>query len=223
MTNVSTSIKLVVSLVVVAALVATRFSSSSINVSDEWIDRRKEAAMTLLPSSDDYVRFAFLCFSLFIYLLNDLLANLSYSTCNLLFCALLCRLLPRAIRRLAATSRDPESCSFCSTGLPLLTVESFLERLPAVVPSLARDASQRLGPEMVHLLDLEISPPPVVDPVSSTPITARLWEALLEAALARRSDPLQPWDLEPSSLLALLFLLVLDPLDLASAPCSSTL
>jgi hypothetical protein len=57
MTNVSTSIKVVVSLVVVAAIVATRFSSSS-NVSDEWIDRRKEAAMTLLlPSSDDYVRF----------------------------------------------------------------------------------------------------------------------------------------------------------------------
>jgi hypothetical protein len=40
MTNVSTSAKLVVSLVVVAALVATRFSSSS-NVSDEWIVVKK--------------------------------------------------------------------------------------------------------------------------------------------------------------------------------------
>jgi hypothetical protein len=36
MTNVSTSIKVVVSLVVIAALVATRFGSSN-NVSDEWI------------------------------------------------------------------------------------------------------------------------------------------------------------------------------------------
>jgi hypothetical protein len=36
MTNVSISIKLLVSLVVVAALVVTRFSSSN-NVSDEWI------------------------------------------------------------------------------------------------------------------------------------------------------------------------------------------
>jgi hypothetical protein len=36
MMNVSTPIKLVVSLVVVAALVATRFSSTN-NVSSEWI------------------------------------------------------------------------------------------------------------------------------------------------------------------------------------------
>jgi hypothetical protein len=63
MTNVSTSIKVVDSLVVVAALVATRFSSS-INVSDEWIDRRKEAAMTLLPAL--MIMFASLCFSLFL-------------------------------------------------------------------------------------------------------------------------------------------------------------
>jgi hypothetical protein len=40
MTNVSNPIKLVVSLVVVAALVATRFSSSN-NVSDEWIVVKK--------------------------------------------------------------------------------------------------------------------------------------------------------------------------------------
>jgi hypothetical protein len=45
---VSTSVKVVVSLVVVAALVATRFSSS-INVSDECGDRRKHAVMALLP------------------------------------------------------------------------------------------------------------------------------------------------------------------------------
>jgi hypothetical protein len=49
MNKVSTSIKVVVSLVVVATLVATRFSSS-INVSEEWIDRRKEAGMTLLSA-----------------------------------------------------------------------------------------------------------------------------------------------------------------------------
>jgi hypothetical protein len=63
MTNASTSIKVVVSLVVVAALVATRFSSSS-NVSDEWMDRRKEAGMTLLPAL--MTMSASLCFWLFI-------------------------------------------------------------------------------------------------------------------------------------------------------------
>jgi hypothetical protein len=66
--NVSSPIKIVVSLVVVAALVATRFSSTN-TVSAEWIVVKWDACMTLLSDLMiifTSIRFASLRFSLFI-------------------------------------------------------------------------------------------------------------------------------------------------------------
>jgi hypothetical protein len=74
-------------------------------------------------------------------------------------------------------------------------------------------------------LEVESLTSAAVDPASSTPRSARLREALLQAVRARNLETLtsRREELEPSVLVALLPLLVLEPLEPASALYSSTL